>query len=91
MAESRQGLPPKPFFYTLDQVAYLLSVTEDYLKMYLIHYEGRSPGTCPKDRMIAVDISSAEAPAPEWRIQERHLIRWMKLKGYRWYERGYVR
>jgi len=85
------GLPIREFMYTLDQIAYLLSVGEREVKERYVHYEGRSVGVCPKDRLLAVDISPDDSPRPEWRVAERHLKRWMRFKGWKIYERGYVK
>lgn len=84
------GLPVREFMYTLDQIAFLLQIEESQLKRAYLHYESRSVGTCPKDRMLAVDISPDNAARPEWRVAERHLKRWMRYKGWKVYERGYV-
>jgi hypothetical protein len=84
------GLPVREFMFTIDQIAFLLDVTEPYLKQDLIHYEGRSVGACPKDKLLAVNIAPDSAPKPEWRIAERHLKRWMRFKGWKIYDRGYV-
>lgn len=84
------GLPPKPFFYTVDQIASLLSLEEDYIRRSLLHYEGRSVGPCPRDKILAINIAP-EGEKPEWRVTERKLITWMRLKGVRYYERGYVK
>lgn len=81
------GLPVREFMYTLDQIAFLLSADEAYVKRTLIHWEGRSVGVCPKDRMLAVNIAPADTP-PEWRVAERHLKRWMRFKGWKIYDRG---
>lgn len=85
------GLPVREFMYTLDQIAFLLSIEEDLLKRSYLHYENRSVGACPKDRMLAVDISPDNATRAEWRVAERHLKRWMRYKGWKVYERGYIK
>lgn len=85
------GLPVREFMYTLDQIAFLLSIEEKNLKQSYLHYDGRSVGPCPKDHLLAVDISPDNSPRPEWRVAERHLKRWMRLKGWKIYERGYVK
>jgi hypothetical protein len=85
------GLPVREFMYTLDQIAYLLNISEDSLKRSHLHFQGRSVGVCPKDRMLAVDISPDNAKKPEWRVAETHLKRWMRFKGWKIYDRGYVR
>lgn len=83
------GLPPKPFMYTTDQIAYLLSISEEQLKRSYLHYEGRSVGVCPKDKLLARNIAP-EGEKPEWRIAEKALVIWMKFKGFKYHERGYV-
>lgn len=85
------GLPVRPFMFTLDQIAYLLDVTEPKLRQHYIHYQGRSVGVCPKDKLLAVDISPEDTRYPEWRVAEVHLKRWMRFKGWKIYDRGYVR
>lgn len=85
------GLPIRPFMYTIDQIAYLLEVTERHLRENLIHYEGRSVGVCPKDKLLAVDISPDSAARPDWRVAETHLKRWMRFKGWKVVDRGYVK
>lgn len=90
MPSNDLGLPVREFLYTLDQLAYMLNVEEEYLKKFLLHFNGRSLGACPKDRMLAVDISPDDTSKPEWRIAERHLKRWMRFKGWKFYDRGYL-
>ena len=85
------GLPVREFMYTIDQIAYMMGTTEAYVKRSLLFYEGRSVGVCPKDKLLAVDISPDDATKAEWRIAERHLKRWMRYKGWKFYERGYVK
>lgn len=79
------GLPAKPFLYTIDQIAALLSL-EHAAVTRSIFYEGRSVGARPKDKMLARNIDPADA-RPEWRVAETELIRWMRSKGFRFYER----
>lgn len=76
--------------YTLDQIAYLLNLTEETLKRSYLHFEGKSVGVCPRDRMIAVDISPDSAKRPEWRVPERYLKRWMRFKGLKVVDGGYL-
>lgn len=84
------GLPIRPFLYTLDQVAYLLSLTEERVrKSGMVYYQGRSTGAKTPDRMMARDIAS-ESQSPDWRVAEQELIRWMRRKGYKIYERTWV-
>lgn len=81
------GLPVKPFFYTLDQIATLLSVEEDRLKKAYIYFDGRSTGRRRPDLMISVNIAP-DTEKPEWRVEQRELVRWMKAKGFKYHEYG---
>lgn len=85
----RVGLPPRPFLYTLDQVAYLIALPIETLKLDFIYFEGRSAGKNPPRKMVARNISPPGQP-PEWRIAEKELIRWMRHKGFRHYERSWI-
>lgn len=91
MVQDNGGLPFKEFMYTIDQIAFILGLTERKLRTEYIHYEGRSVGVCPRDHLLAIDISPDDAARPEWRIAERHLKRWMRFKGWKIYDRGYVK
>jgi hypothetical protein len=82
------GLPIRPFLFTLDQVSTLVQVGEERLKRDYIHYDGRSIGVRPRDRMVAHNIAP-EGVKPEWRVAERELIRWLKSRGFRVYDRGW--
>lgn len=76
-------LPVRPFLYTLDQVATILSITEVRLKQGgYVFFQGRTPGIPSRDEMIAHNIAAATAK-PEWRVEERELVRWMKRKGFK--------
>ena len=87
MASDRErlNLPPRPFLYTLDQVASILSIHEQALKGYLF-FEGRQPGRAIPDEIRVHNIAKADAK-PEWRCEERELVRWMKRKGFRYVDR----
>lgn len=84
--ERRQavGLPPQPFLYTLDQIAQIVNVTHRTLVKYL-HYSGVSPGKCPEGKMLAANLASA-GEAPDWRVADAELIRWLRHKGFRVYD-----
>ena len=83
------GLPPRVFLYTLDQISVLISVSLETIKTSYIYYEGRSIGS--KDRFLiqARNIAPADVK-PDWRVSERELIRWFKVMGYKYYERGNI-
>jgi len=82
------GLPVRPFLYTLDQIATLISLTDASLARHL-HYDGRSVGPRHPDRLLARNLA-ATGDKPEWRVAEHELIRWVRRKGFRVYERGWV-
>lgn len=81
------GLPPRAFLFTLDQIAGMIAITEASLKQAYIYFEGRSTGRRSLDLMIAINIAP-ENERPVWRVSERELIRWLKKKGFRYYELG---
>lgn len=87
---AKVGLPVRSFLYTLDQIAYLLSMSEDRVQTSgMVYYHGRSVGAKGPDRMMARNISAPDR-VPEWRVAEQELIRWMRRKGYKIYERKWV-
>lgn len=83
-------LPDRPFLFTIDQIASVVSVQESTVREGYLHYEGRSTGACPRDRMLARNIAPA-GDKPEWRVDEKDFKRWMRFKGFKWVERGYYR
>lgn len=83
------GLPPRPFLYTLDQISVLLDLKENTLNQRYVYFEGRSIGTRRKDLLAARNIAP-DTDKPDWRVAERELVRWMKVKGFKYYERGAV-
>lgn len=90
MSAPNVGLPIREFMYTTDQIAFMLEISEKNLKANYLFYEGRSVGVRPRDKLLAVDISPDDAARPEWRIAERILRSWMRHKGWKIYERGYI-
>lgn len=83
------GLPPRVFLYTLDQIAVMLDVSEVQLGRAYIFFEGRSIGRRQVSLMTARNIAPAD-DKPDWRVAEREFVRWMKVKGFRYYDRGAV-
>jgi len=81
------GLPYRPFLYTVDQIAVILEVDPKVILRDYLYFEGRSIGSRHKHLMIARNIAPPESK-PEWRVAERELIRWMRHKGFRYYERS---
>lgn len=81
----RLGLPPKPFLYTLDQVATLLALSAGDLKRY-VYYHGVTVGTPRRHEVIARNIAPDDE-TPEWRVHEDDLIAWMRRQGFYCYTR----
>lgn len=83
------GLPPRPFLYTVDQLSAVLSLTEQALHTRYLFHEGRDIGRRSVHQMVARNIAPPK-DKPDWRVAEKELIRWMKLKRFKYYDRGYV-
>lgn len=81
------GLPPRPFLYTLDQIAAILSIREDTVRTRYIWYDGRSVGVRRKQEMLARNIADPDEK-PDWRVSEQEFIRWMQFKGFKFYTRA---
>lgn len=92
MTEARIALPIRPFLYTVDQLAVMLSLEEGYIRRALLYYEGRSTGAPRKDQMRAINIARDDATKKEaeWRVSDFEFRKWMRLKGFKYYERGYL-
>ena len=90
MSSDRIALPARTFLYTVDQIAHLLQISEDTVRSSFLYYEGRSTGTVPKTQMLARNIAP-EGEKPEWRVADRELTKFMRAKGFRYYERGYFK
>lgn len=82
------GLPFRVFLYTPDQIATMFSLTTEYVKKNVLFYDVREPGIRPKSKMRAVNIAP-EGETPEWRVSEKELIRYLRNRGIKFYERGY--
>lgn len=74
----KYALPPRPFLYTLDQIATILAYPNEKALHKSIFFEGRTLGGRPrKDLMIARNIAPDDQQ-PEWRVEEEEFIRWMR-------------
>jgi hypothetical protein len=89
-AAEKVGLPVKPFLYTLDQIAFLISIEERTLKTSYLFYQDRSVGAPPKNKIRAVHIAPT-GETPNWRVAEREFVRWLRYKGFRYQERGWIK
>lgn len=81
------GLPARVFLYTLDQIAVMLDLSQTRVEQTYIYFEGRSTGARQRALMLAHNIAPPDE-RPDWRVSERELIRWMKVKGFKYYDRG---
>ena len=84
------GLPPRVFLYTLDQIAMMIGVTLQTLKTSYVYFYGRSPGVAARDVLLARNIAP-EGTTPDWRVAENELKRWLRIKGFRVYDRSLIR
>ncbi len=82
------GLPLQSFLYTLDQIQSLFEISVDGKSPY-IHWDNRSVGIPSKDRMLARNIAPS-GEKPDWRVADREVVRWLRRKRFRIYERGWV-
>lgn len=78
------GLPTKPFFYTVEQVADLLAVDIKTLENTILHFKGFG-GTSGPDRLAATNLRTTDNPL--WRIPEDELLRWLRRKRITLYRR----
>lgn len=88
MADERErmSLPPKFFMYTIDQIATMFEVEPLTVKNNYLHYERRSVGSKPGDKMLARNIAPA-GEKPEWRVSEQEVIRYLRKRGFRIYNK----
>lgn len=83
------GLPPRLFLYALDQVATILDVELATLKKRYIYFEGLSTGIAQRQLLIARNIAD-KGRYPDWRVAEKELIRWLRYRGFKYVERGWI-
>lgn len=83
------GLPPRPFLYTLDQISVMTEINEAALRQNHLYFEGRSIGSHTPHQMVARNIN-AHLPLkkPEWRVLDKEFVRWMRVKGFKYYDGG---
>lgn len=87
-ARQKVGLPIRPFLYTLDQIGTILNVTVPNLRQSgYLYFDGRQPGRALPDELRCVNIAHPQTDKPDWRVEERELIRWMKRKGFKYVDR----
>lgn len=77
------NLPPRPFLYTFDQVADLMGITVKILKKQHVYFRGITVGGPSKKKMTFININEYTDSPPEWRVEERELIRFLRALGYK--------
>lgn len=88
MSKQKVVLPETTFLYTVDQIAYMLNKTEHSVRVSDLYYEGRSTGALPRHQMLARNIAPP-GERPDWRVADGVFRKWMRFKGFKYYERGY--
>lgn len=83
------GMPVRVFMYTVDQISVMTQIDEASLHRSYIYHEGRDVGSRKAHEMLARNVAPPGEKA-EWRIVDREFIRWLKGRGFRYYERGYA-
>lgn len=83
------GLPPRVFLYTVDQLAVMTNLSEAILHSNHLFHENRDIGIRQKYEMLARNIAPPDSK-PDWRVSEKEFVRWLKLKGFKYYDRGTV-
>lgn len=83
---ARVELPPRPFLYTIDQIASLTGMSETSIRTNYLFYVSNDWGRQSPELLAARNIAPPGHPE-EWRVQEQELIRWLRRKGFRTYSR----
>jgi len=78
LVERRIELPDRPFFWTTDQVALMLQVSESWLRQRS-SYAGRSLVTTRS--MLRVVNMAEPDETPVWRVSHNELLRWLAHHG----------
>lgn len=75
----RRGVPRRPIFWTLDQVAGMLNLSVPVLRNSYVWFDGKDVGVYQRDYLLAVNLARASINAgqPDWRIEDSEFIRWL--------------
>lgn len=76
------GLPALVFMFTIDQIASMLNVSEDTVKLVYLYYQGRTSGLKKRHHMLAINIAAEDQQAV-WRISLEEYRRWLSRMGFR--------
>lgn len=81
--------PVRPFLYTLDQIASLVSIDERELIAVYLFLEGRSLFTPAPHHLHTRNIAPPDKK-PDWRVIESEFIRWLRYLGFSYIPPGSV-
>ena len=76
------GLPVLVFMFTIDQIASMLNVSEDTVRLVYLYYQGRSSGLKKRHHMMAINIAPEDENAA-WRVSLEEYRRWLSRMGFR--------
>lgn len=76
------GLPDLVFMFSIDQIASMLSVSEETVRMVYLYYQGRSTGMKKRNHMTAINIAMEDQPT-QWRVSLEEYRRWLSRMGFR--------
>lgn len=74
-------MPLREFLFTLDQIAALLNVSEEYLATQYLFFDGVTMGSS-RGKMRARDISP-DGQRRDWRVGESQFRIFLQRKGFR--------
>lgn len=78
------GIPPMVFFFTLDQLAGMLSIEEKTIRTSYLYYAGRTTGKHSPNLLYAVNMAADPiTDPPNWRVAHTEFVRWLRRKGFR--------
>jgi len=76
------GLPALAFMFTIDQIASMLNVSEDTVRLVYLYYQGRTSGLKKKHHMMAINIAP-DGENASWRVSLEEYRRWLSRMGFR--------
>lgn len=88
MSDARRGVPRQPFYWTLDQIAAMLSLTEQTLRDSYLFFDGKDVGVCRPSYLRAMRINVGRThhsrgpgargrDSTDWRVADGEFIRWL--------------
>jgi hypothetical protein len=80
-------IPVREFFFTMDQIAYMLDMDEKVLREEYVKYQGREWGPGSAGKMRATNIAPPSSE-PNWRVSMTDFAQWMRTKGITYNERS---